>query len=298
VSRRQSIHSRLSSFSLHSRRSSLSLRSRITLTPQYIRLQAYIANLNLQDGTDGQGSTYVINLDLGTVTKTGSGKLGAGGMFNRHQPYNDLPTIPTKILINKIEAELADANMVAARGDGLHDYDSAFEFAATPDMNGDLSSPKEMNADIIRDAFVVFLADTMGDFTKYIRPPAASSNGNDKQYAKDPFYATLPYIDVYKVLEVAATPDRVAFMTELFQTQMFSYLVQQRTEKSVNDHRLLFFEEVVAMVGKIKELEEQQKLDWYDSDEDDGDSKPSPVKRLSQIYSRDSGANLQVRPHT
>jgi hypothetical protein len=267
----------------------------------------FLESLNLQDGTNDQGITYVVDLDRGYVSKTGTGKLG-GSMFSRHQPYHDLPTTPTAVLKRKLDDELKRVDMVAGRGDGLMDYDSAFEFAPTPDIQEKMkalgvSGDGSMNADVIRDAFLLFMADTMGDFTKNLRPPSHEKEKKNA-YHKDPFYATLPYLDVYKVLAVAELNDRtnggsgrVEFLTKLFPTQMFSYLVQQRTEKSVNDHRLIFFEEAVKVCDKLKAMSEQEKLDWYDSEDESEKEKKgaakSPAKRLSQIYKKEGGMNLQ-----
>ena len=78
------------------------------------------------EGLELQETVHIVDLDLGTVSRAGGHGLIKSGVFNK-QPYHALPTHPTNDLLDKLKGELKRVGMVAGRGDGLVDYDSAFE---------------------------------------------------------------------------------------------------------------------------------------------------------------------------
>jgi hypothetical protein len=252
----------------------------------------FLKGLTLQD------TVHVVNLDDGTISKPGGeGTLGSG-MFSS-QPYKMLPSFPLATLKRKLESELKRVGMVAGRGDGLLDYDSAFEFAPTPDIQEMLQArgmgEQNMNADIVRDAFLCFMADAMGNYTDFLVNPT-KSGGGDNKWGGD----LETYIDTQAMIDAAERKDRMSntgggrmeFLTSLVSTQMFSVLVQQRTSSSSNDDRLVFFEQVVALCNRINQ---------HADDDDDKDEKyppppssPSPSKRLASLFNTRGGvANIQ-----
>ena len=213
-------------------------------------VEQFLSGLSLQE------SVHVVNLDNGTVSGAGGcGKIGTS--IWRSQPYKHLPSLPMQTLKKKLDDELQRAGMSGGLDDGgLMDYDSAFEFAPTPETHEKKTDAgvveDKMSADVIRDAFLVFMADVMGDYTRYIIPPSLK-NAKNSIYASD----LSNYLDVEKLLNGAESEDqagggRKQFLKELSGTQMFSVLVQQRTESSSNDSRLVFFEQAVNLCNSIK----------------------------------------------
>jgi len=85
-----------------------------------IDMNDFLSQLSLQD------TVHVVDLDNGNVSKAGGHGTLKRGVFS-NQPYKDLPVAATQDLSAKLSAELKRVKMVAGRGDGLMEYDSAFE---------------------------------------------------------------------------------------------------------------------------------------------------------------------------
>jgi len=250
---------------------------------QGIDINAFLEKLELQD------TVHVVDLDSGTVSKAGGVGTLKRSVFSR-QPYKDLPVAATQDLQDKLKTELKRVNMVAGRGDGLMDYDSAFEFAPTPDIQeklsalGNGSGETEMNADVIRDSFLCFMAETIGNYTHYIVPPSLSRKNNQ-------FGDLRRFLDVDKFLGDAEDHDRsskrggnlVNFLETLCDTQMFSVLVQQRTESSSNDHRLVFFEQCVQTFNKLRNDEDEEASKDAEHKAAASPTFISPSKRMSNM---------------
>ena len=188
------------------------------------------------------------------------------------------------------------------------DYDSAFEFAPTPDTQEKMLAmgvgDGSMNADVVRDAFLVFMADCIGDYTSYIVPPSAESKKGGPSHFDD--QEAPASINSDKFLAAAAANDRLSpgggglaiFLKKLFSTQMFHGLMQDRTSSSANVHRLVFFELAVELCRKLKLVTD---LEGTSSRDDDGAEKsprvgsPSPAEQLSMFYNgtAEGGGNLQ-----
>ena len=150
------------------------------------------------------------------------------------------PANARKRLVNKLQS-IATAYKIGPQLTGLEVFDSAFEFQVVDDSS--ISSRKWAKFPTleIRDAFMVFMIDLLGDIPKYIIPPVQDLSADVYRTFKEQF-ATSEYL---------SDSDRTTrpILEALLETQMFAVLLQQRAELS--QYSLVFFENAASLLREM-----------------------------------------------
>ena len=146
-----------------------------------------------------------------------------------------LPPGPRRRLQRKLQA-IATSYCIGPQTVGLDRFDSAFDFQAYEDLQ-EPAAVTALSWDNfptleIRDCFMNFMADLIGNYQKYIIPPLEDMSAETYRTFKEEF-------SVEEYLSDAGPTVR-PILEMLVETQMFAVLLQQRSEAS--DYSLVFFE--------------------------------------------------------
>ena len=156
-----------------------------------------------------------------------------------------LPPGPRKRLQRKLQ-HIATSYCIGPQTVGLDRFDSAFDFQAYEDIQ----EPAPVTALAwdnfptleIRDIFMSFMADLLGNYQKYIIPPLEDMSADTYRTFKEEF-------SVEEYLNDAGSMVR-PILEMLVDTQMFAVLLQQRSEAS--DYSLVFFESAGELMREYK----------------------------------------------
>ena len=187
-----------------------------------------------------QPGTIIVDLSNNEIFQYGTtnenNAVGATWITNI---VNSLPPGPRKRLQKKLQ-RIATAYNLGPQTTGLDKFDSAFEFQTLDE------SPSHSTSDFptleLRDAFMVFMADVLGNYPKYIIPPLEDMSADPYRTFKEGFS-----VDDYLSDAGALTRPVLESLTE---TQMFAVLLQQRSEAS--DYSLVFFESAAELLREYK----------------------------------------------
>jgi hypothetical protein len=181
--------------------------------------------------------TYVVDLTSSNIYVF-NGKqveiMTAGQIENLLRTLPNGPKMRLKCKLRKI----AEEYQIAPQMGGLEEFDSAFDFQANPEDGG--VTPKkweEFPTMEIRDSFMSFMGDLLGDYTQYIIPPNEDLTADTFRTFKEEF----------AVKEFLHDADQSCkqILEYLMETQMFAVLLQQRSEG--RSHPLVFFEQASAL---------------------------------------------------
>lgn len=168
------------------------------------------------------------------------------------QVDNILKTLPTgpKLRLRTKLKKIADDFAIAPQLGGLEEFDSAFDFVTThaaADMDSVHDQSSRSSTQVkswdefptleLRDSFMSFMIDMLGDYTKYIIPPIEDLTADTFRTFKEEF-------QVQSYIQDAESGTKVV-LEHLMETQMFAVLLQQRSEGS--SHALVFFEQVAQL---------------------------------------------------
>lgn len=115
-----------------------------------------------------QSGTFIADLTLNRIYLYENKKTELLSSTRTNQILKSFPTTSFRKLHLKIQL-LADKYSLCPQKFeevGLSQFDSAFDFAGDPKSNW-----KDFPTNVIRDAFLVFMCEVLGDFSRYIRPP-------------------------------------------------------------------------------------------------------------------------------
>jgi hypothetical protein len=122
-----------------------------------------------------QSGTFLADLTQNQIFLYENKKTELLSSARTHQILKSLPIGSLRKLQMKIQS-LADKYSLCPQEFeevGLSQFDSAFDFAGDPKRNS-----KDFPTNNLRDAFLVFMCEVLGDFSRYIRPPdLATSQG-------------------------------------------------------------------------------------------------------------------------
>ena len=156
-----------------------------------------------------------------------------------------LPPGPRKRLQKKLQL-IATTYSIGPQTVGLDRFDSAFDFQAYEDFQEPVAVSAHLWENFptleIRDYFMNFMADLLGNYQKYIIPPLEDMSADTYRTFKEEFsveeYLNDSGVTVRPLLEM------------LVETQMFAVLLQQRSEAS--DYSLVFFESAGELMREYK----------------------------------------------
>ena len=144
-------------------------------------------------------------------------------------------------MANKLQLIASDYE-IGPQTSGLEIFDSAFEFQSL-DNRSNISTSKWANFPTleVRDAFMVFMIDLLGDYWKYIVHP--------KQDLAEDVYRT--FKEQFNTVDYLADSDKNTrlLLENLLETQMFAVLLQQRAERS--QFSVAFFENASELLREM-----------------------------------------------
>ena len=135
----------------------------------------------------------------------------------------------------------------------LAEYDSAFDMHKPAldmdggDTNGNAGQSKrwaQFPTAEVRDAFLVFMIDLLSEYQHYIIPPDAGISSNSSTQFRT-------FQEMFHISQYVGEADirSKGFLEKLVETQMFTYLVQQRHEGI--SQSLLFYEECATLLRRL-----------------------------------------------
>ena len=196
---------------------------------------------------------FIVDLDHDRV-------MDAEGKGDCLQAMDGLPILDA--LRDRVKAELESAGMGPVRSaEALRERDSAFELPAAPGAEGaegsgsgpgELLLTPKLSPDVVRDAFLVFMCELLGPYTRFFNSQEATSGRDGADAA-----ASAGVFGAFDVQAFVAAADKAArpLLERLVLTQMFAALVQQRTEHGRGVDRLVFFETCVQELRERREAE-------------------------------------------
>jgi DENN (AEX-3) domain len=190
--------------------------------------------------------TFIVDLSSNALFqydgKSVQTPLGTSALTNL---VHSLPPGPRKRLQKKLQ-HIATSYCIGPQTVGLDRFDSAFDFQAYEDVQEPALvtalSWESFPTLEIRDCFMNFMADLLGNYQKYIIPPLEDMSADTYRTFKEEF-------SVEEYLNDAGPTVR-SILELVVETQMFAVLLQQRSEAS--DYSLVFFESAGELMREYK----------------------------------------------
>lgn len=146
-----------------------------------------------------------------------------------------LPSSPLKRLQSKLQL-IASKFQLCPQTKGLEQFDSAFEIKSF-DLDFNIYGNKFPTQEV-REAFLMFMAEILGDVSAYVNPPSLEYASNTFRTFKEEFMVQEYLFDADKQMKT--------ILEKLTETQMFATYIQQRKEKFC--HHVDFFDEYCGLM--------------------------------------------------
>jgi hypothetical protein len=187
--------------------------------------------------------TYVVDLNECAIFQHRSSAIPVQLEYKEIQALLEtVPTLPRKRLEFFLNRIASDFSMGPSTG-GLEQFDSAF------DMKPQITAEENRSATWdsfptmeLRDSFLVFMMDVLGQYPSFIIPPA-------ENLGKSVFRTFQEQFDISSYLQSLTEQKKRPFLESLTETQMFSFLLQQRAEGS--SQGLAFAEEAAQLLRRF-----------------------------------------------
>jgi hypothetical protein len=124
-----------------------------------------------------QSGTHIVDLSGNKLYVVEGGKVEPMGSSRVSALIKMLPPSPLK-KVQSIALSLCEKYDLSAKGDNLSEFDSILEPIKTTHESATEAYSPEFPTLALRDAFLVFLCDIIGDISKYIRLPVEGSEYN------------------------------------------------------------------------------------------------------------------------
>jgi len=183
---------------------------------------------------------HVVDLDYNRITDAE----GKEGLIHMVEGLFPLDTLKDKVL-----HELVRGRMAVKPVEQLRERDSAFELPTLPGLELEETAPK-LNAEVIRDAFLCFMVELLGSYTRFFNSQDVKQGDEDNQGV----FMAFDRQSFINSFDRAHKP----LMERVVETQMFATLVQQRMEHGQGVDRLVFFESCVQELRDRKEQEKKE----------------------------------------
>jgi len=192
-----------------------------------------------------QPGTYIVDLTENKIRYHDGVRAEPLSASKVQQLVKMLPSGPGRKLHSKLQIIAKKFLLCPQKFDsfGLAEFDSAFEYKS---FEGDSLPAGRKWSDFptfwVRDAFLSFMCDLLGDVSKYIRPPVPSVPGN---------CFSRSFAEQFMIEEYIRDADKSVkpLLKAMMDTQMFAYLIQERTEDP--SFPLVFFDQAL---NTLKEL--------------------------------------------
>lgn len=153
-----------------------------------------------------------------------------------------LPGGPRIRLQQKLHS-IAERYEIGPQTKGLEEFDSAFDFQSPDEGKVTAQMWRDFPTLVIRDAFMVFMIDLLGNFPKYLIPPIEDLSADTFRTFKEEFYVNEYLLD--------ADPSGTRpLLSLLMETQMFAVLLQQRSEGE--QFNVVFFENAASLLRELE----------------------------------------------
>eukprot|EP00605_Chrysophyceae_sp_TOSAG23-4_P000418 GSChrysophyteH1.ASY1.ANO1.474.1 assembled CDS len=138
---------------------------------------------------------------------------------------DSVPTLPRRRLQHFLDSVARDFSMGPSTV-GLEQFDSAFDMKPQVTAEENRSTRWDSFPTLeVRDSFLVFMVDVLGFYQDFIIPPPET-------LGKSVFRTFQEQFDVSEYLQALTDVKKRPFLESLTETQMFSFLLQQRAEGS------------------------------------------------------------------
>eukprot|EP00981_Chlorochromonas_danica_P011325 scaffold3873_cov177-Ochromonas_danica.AAC.5 len=184
--------------------------------------------------------TYVIDLTSSSIHQFNGRSVEKMQGFEIENVLKTLPNGPKlrlKVKLHKIAEEYRIAPQVV----GLEEFDSAFDFQGSEENAIPREKWNAFPTLELRDSFMSFMIDLLGEYSKYIIPPEEDMLAETYRTFKEGFA-----VDQY--LADADNSCRPV-LDYLMETQMFSVLLQNRSEGNAED--IVFFEQSAQLQREL-----------------------------------------------
>jgi hypothetical protein len=126
---------------------------------------------------------------------------------------------------------------------GFEEFDSAFDFQSQDDSQVTAVKWEQFPTLEVRDAFMVFMVDFLGDYPAYVIPPI------EDMTVEDTYRTFREEFSVNDYLDDAGDVATRASLELLMETQMFAVLLQERSEGS--HYAVVFFEQASHLLRQL-----------------------------------------------
>jgi len=189
----------------------------------------------------------------------------------------NLPTTPTRRLSLSLRQLVTEDFGIVHQQVNLEEFDSAFELPSNVAMmmeeeeeeeeEGMVSTPKRRSRKHepfptlhVRDFFMVFMTEILGDYYHYVRPPSQNLSLDAYRTLKEEFAMT-EYLNNASIFSpgvsasVRANDSKIlrTLLDHLTGAQMFAVLLQQRSE--LHSQPIVFFEQASRLYNHLKALD-------------------------------------------
>lgn len=180
--------------------------------------------------------TYIVDLVSNSINLFNGRYTEQLSPSNVENLLKTLPTGPKLRLRSKL-FKIADDFRIGPQLDELEEIDSAFDFQSQSMSDLPPRDWTKFPTLALRDSFMSFIADLLGDYTTFIIPPVDDLNADTYRTFREEFMVDeyLSYVD----------PQCRSALEFLMETQMFSVLLQTRSEGT--SQSLVFFEEAAKL---------------------------------------------------
>jgi hypothetical protein len=190
--------------------------------------------------------TYIIDLTSSSLFQCDAKSI------DKLQPYEvealtkALPIGPKLRLKAKL-CHIADDYQIAPQTVGLEEFDSAFDFQASQYDENAISREKweQFPTMEVRDAFLSFMIDVLGDYARYIIPPVEEAHDNCEHNSYRTFKEEFAVDEYLHDADSSCRP----LLDYLMETQMFSMLLQIRSEGQWEG--IVFFEQCAELQREL-----------------------------------------------
>jgi hypothetical protein len=184
--------------------------------------------------------TYIVDLSSNNVHLFNGTEPEVLKQSKIDQLLKSLPVGPKTRLhytLQKVSLEY----LIGPQTSGLEEFDSAFDFQSQDEHQISTLKWESFPTLLIRDAFLVFMIELLGNYATYIIPPVEDMSADTYRTFKEEFYVD----DYLEDADVSLRP----LLELLLETQMFAVLLQQRSEG--DQYSLVFFENAANLLREL-----------------------------------------------
>jgi hypothetical protein len=186
--------------------------------------------------------TYIVDLSANSLYQFDGKASECLTPTNVETLLKSLPLGPKLRLKTKLQ-RISSEYRIGPQTVGFEEFDSAFDFQSQDDSQVTASKWEQFPTLEVRDAFMVFMVDFLGDYPAYVIPPI------EDMTVEDTYRTFREEFSVNDYLDDAGDQTNRASLELLMETQMFAVLLQERSEGS--HYALVFFEQAAHLLRQL-----------------------------------------------